>query len=154
MNRDVRTVAEFVAGMRLPPEHVRAAATRLLAPRRPKLKPKSRRPAKLAKAAKDQRRNIRMAGIRACVMERADDRCEVCKGEPATEVHHLISGSGLRRTFEDSSTCIALCDGCHRLVHRNSPATLRLVYAWAEKHSNRFALGALERRMDKLARTA
>ncbi len=51
--------------------------------------------------------------------ERAGGICEKCHKEFATEVHHLTYPVGRREQARD---LMAVCDGCHYLLHYQTPA--------------------------------
>lgn len=121
-------------------------------PKRSVLKPKSKRPALLSRGQRVEERIARVAAIREAVMERADDWCELCKSEPADELHHIISGSGLRRKHEDASTCVALGEACHRALHRNDIATFEALVAWCRSYGSTLALQHASRRLEKVRR--
>lgn len=55
----------------------------------------------------------------AKIMDRANGICEGCLTEPATEVHHrTYENLGNEFAFE----LLALCDRCHRRIHKKSAA--------------------------------
>ena len=43
-------------------------------------------------------------------------KCYLC-GKPATEQHHIIFGSGKRKTSDKEKLTVALCNRCHWLIH-------------------------------------
>ena len=48
------------------------------------------------------------------VFERAGGLCEICKSNELVEVHHIISGSGKRKNYENIHSLILLCYYHHR----------------------------------------
>lgn len=116
---------------------------RLLAPKVSKMKPKSKRPAKLKKEAKREDRRVRSARVREEVFSRAwrHDRhqCEAqhpdggntdadgaegfkrCEGT-AEILDHWLGGVGRRRTSESWQTCWALCRKCNADRTANHPS--------------------------------
>jgi hypothetical protein len=53
--------------------------------------------------------------VRAQVMERAQNQCEVCRLVPATEVHHLRYPPW--GTFDVPENLVAVCHQCHCVIH-------------------------------------
>ena len=44
--------------------------------------------------------------------------CAFCNnGRPASEIHHLCFGRGVRELADDDGLTIGLCKGCHDKVH-------------------------------------
>ena len=103
---------------------------------------------KTAKADKRKARKSRTANVRFEVMRRDEDTCVVCRAL-ATDMHHLVSGSGARRTLETAKTCASVCRSCHDLAHRNDLTVLGALHSWAKKRGYSFAAGAIERRISK-----
>lgn len=48
--------------------------------------------------------------------------CIIC-GKPATEVHHLIFGRGLRPLADKDGITAPVCSECHKAIHYNSTAS-------------------------------
>lgn len=153
MNRSLRVMAEHCAECADAPSAAREAAREALAPRRSKLKPNSQRPSKLARESKQAERRERVGHIRDAVRNRSGGACEVpgCH-EPAEEMHHILYGSGLRRSMEDERTCIDACEEHHHLAHRNDLPTLSNMLAWARNRLYGLAAAALEHRISKVCR--
>lgn len=55
--------------------------------------------------------------IYKAVMERANNRCEICGSSTSISLHHLIHGSGKRKQCETIESCKALCIDCHNKIH-------------------------------------
>lgn len=126
------------------PSAAREAARETLAPRRSKLKPKSKRGARVAKAAKRETRREKIARIREAVRERAHGRCEaqILRMDPmgfqvwvrcqnsGRILDHWLGGSGRRQTFESIETTWFLCGGCNDKRGANDPSAEH----WNESH--------------------
>lgn len=153
MNRDVKTVAEWVVqadgvfvGV---PTPVREAANRLTSSRR--RSPRKEVATGRMKPTKEQL-NQRTAEIRAACVKRCEGKCEMC-GQPEhpsfpLEMHHLLSG-GRRRWDQKVTNCLMVCPFCHDVCGG------RILYAaggltkWAEKHGDAEARASIRRRIDK-----
>lgn len=48
------------------------------------------------------------------VQERSGGTCEICGCRPATEIHHIFFGRGLRKLVEILDCLLHLCWECHR----------------------------------------
>lgn len=44
--------------------------------------------------------------------------CAIC-GKPATEIHHLVFGRGMRELADEDGLTISLCRECHENAHKN-----------------------------------
>lgn len=148
MNRDVRTCAEWIRDDQGPvPTWVRAAAARLLAPRRPIEKvpvPSVVHHDEYLHELKEEREATKVETWnlvlqRTCVDHRGWFACEACHArftsDSGLEPHHLVLGE---RT-DAPELVMALCAGCHRLgpkaAHRRPRAFAQhVVVPWAQAH--------------------
>lgn len=96
---------------------------------------------KAVKKAKRETRRERLASIREEVSNRAGPWCELCGFQLtcsheglAAELHHLESGSGVRRTLEDASNCMWVHSLCHRGYHADPEEYRDRVRAWAKRY--------------------
>lgn len=80
-------------------------------------------PARKAKREKRPAHNLDTSGIRGLVFERAGGRCEFCKGDEPTDMHHAL---GRVKQPQAVSNCLALCRSCHEAMGRKSPTILEL----------------------------
>jgi 5-methylcytosine-specific restriction endonuclease McrA len=133
-----------------------AEAQRLLPLLRERKAPAKRLPGE-SKAAKRERRRAerseRSANIRREVTKRDGGKCVLC-GNPATDMHHLCYGSGMRRVLESPSTCASVCRDHHRLAHSGFIHTLWLLRDWAAERHYQLSVDALERRLRKISMRA
>lgn len=88
--------------------------------------------------------------VRFEVFKRDGGRCVVC-GDPATDMHHLVYGSGLRRVAETGKTCAAVCRAHHDMAHAGSDSILLALRAWAAPRGYSLAADALARRLAKIS---
>lgn len=134
-------------------ENISEEAARLVAAKKAAKSARSRRPAKVAaraeKRASREERNARTVNVRVEVFKRDEGRCVVC-GAEATDMHHLVYGSGFRRVAESGQTCAAVCRWHHVEAHRGGWATLEALLFWARGRRYSLAADALVRRMDKI----
>jgi hypothetical protein len=56
--------------------------------------------------------------VRRCVMNRANNTCEVCKSRRASEVHHIKYSKWYNGDVDKSSNIIAICHPCHCDIHK------------------------------------
>jgi hypothetical protein len=131
----LRRVEPYIVGPETLTSRERMVMERLLKPKRkatPRPKPK---------------RDVGV--LRDAVMARDGGKCVVC-GDPATDMHHCISGSGMRRQHESVATCASVCRQHHNLAHRGSFCTLESLHLWAQGMAYTVADEALIRRLDKI----
>lgn len=113
-----------------------------------------------SKADRKAERNERAAKIREEVFDLWGGSCALCVNGTtlsttmaATDLHHLISGSGNRRAQESVRTTLPVCGEHHRLLHRGDLDTLREALEIAEDPEcdiSDAAANALQRRIDKV----
>lgn len=103
-----------------------------------------------SKRERNANRKARMAEIRRVVVERQHYRCAVkgC-GNPAVELHHLLSGP-LRRQNESVDTCVALCRGHHDDAHRGVVSVLQDLMTYCDDCGMLAARAALAHRLMKI----
>jgi hypothetical protein len=70
-------------------------------------------PGRKAKKATKAERTARVGAIRDALLARSGGRCEAC-GEQGSDLHHILSGRGTRRSQEVLETVVYLCRDCHR----------------------------------------
>jgi hypothetical protein len=131
MNRSIRQAVRFirkihpmlVGSARIEAERVLKA----LSPPRPSAFKKEIRAAHRVKvAAKSEKHWLSTKEIRAAVMERADNKCEVCRNSFTPyfpgQLDHWLSGSGRRQPRQSVATTWALCRYCHQDRTLNIPS--------------------------------
>ena len=133
------------------PEAALAYCQRLAAKKAPPPKRVAGPTRKEIREANRIKKRERTANVRVEVFKRDGGRCVIC-GDEATEMHHLVSGSGLRRIAEGVSTCVALCETHHREAHRNVLDTLLALLLWAQGNAGSYSIAAtaLEKRLAKI----
>jgi len=85
------------------------------------------------------------------VKERSGGFCEIC-GRPASELHHIVFGSGKRKQCENEHSVVALCWYCHRGkygVHGKNGRKLDL-YLKRRLQDEYFSMGYSEKEVRKL----
>ena len=86
----------------------------------------------------DDRDNIdstyRMKYIRRDVKAAQGNRCPMC-GEVSErmELHHILPVARFPELWDDRRNCVALCHGCHKEIHCNPWANIRMMQAKAEE---------------------
>lgn len=84
----------------------------------------------------DDRDNIdstyRLKNIRREVKAAQGDRCPMC-GEVAErmELHHILPVARFPELWDDRRNCVALCHDCHKEIHCNPWANIRMMEAKA-----------------------
>lgn len=84
----------------------------------------------------DDRDNIdstyRMKDIRRKVKAAQGDRCPMC-GEVSErmELHHILPVARFPELWDDRRNCVALCHDCHKEIHCNPWANIRMMQAKA-----------------------
>lgn len=135
------------------PSAAREAAQEVLGPKRSVLKPKSKRPAKVAKHLKRDLGKITWADVKQAVRTRVlterGGRCEWQCERLCDDPHHLISGSGKKRVFEAPNTVAGICREHHRLYEKADIETLLRALVWAHDHRFHLAHAEITRRLDK-----
>lgn len=152
MKVSASTLSRAAAKLRLHGELKLADA---LAPRKSLKAPKSKRGARVAKAAKRETRRGKIARIREAVRERADGQCEAqvlrrdaigfevwyrCQNSGSI-LDHWLGGSGRRQAFESVETTWFLCEGCNGKRGANDPSAAHWNEAFEEhcvKHGYAF----------------
>jgi hypothetical protein len=119
--------------------------------------------AKARKQAGKEERRAKVAAIREAVFAVWDGNCALCLcgrqvtvGGHATDLHHLISGSGNRRRYEAVGTVLPVCEEHHRRLHRNDEETLESVVEVLgdpDCEMEPAAIRAVERRLAKVHAT-
>jgi 5-methylcytosine-specific restriction endonuclease McrA len=107
------------------------------------------KPSRVARADRKAAQRDRSSTVRVEVFKRDGGACVVCL-DPATDMHHLVYGAGMRRVAETAKTCAALCRLDHKRAHSGDPATLERLRMWAIHNSYFFAASALDRRITKI----
>jgi 5-methylcytosine-specific restriction endonuclease McrA len=136
-----RWAYEAVADPVYPPsEELQRKAQRLLDADRSSRKRRAEKakPRFDAKEARKKERAERTAAIRREVFRRDGGKCVVCGG-PATDMHHLAYGSGVRRVLEMVGTCVSLCATCHVRAHEQWISVLDPLAMWARREGLTFA---------------
>ena len=74
----------------------------------------------------------RMKDIRREVKAEQGDRCPMC-GEVSErmELHHILPVARFPELWDDRRNCVALCHGCHKEIHCNPWANIRMMEAKA-----------------------
>lgn len=90
-------------------------------------------PVKMRNSRKvDDRYNIdstyRMKEIRREVKAAQDNRCPMC-GEVSErmELHHILPVARFPELWDDRRNCVALCHRCHKEIHCNPWANIRIM---------------------------
>lgn len=84
----------------------------------------------------DDRDNIdstyRMKDIRREVKAAQGNRCPIC-GEVSEqmELHHILPVARFPELWDDRRNCVALCHDCHKEIHCNPWANIRMMEAKA-----------------------
>lgn len=84
----------------------------------------------------DNRDNIdstyRMKDLRREVKAMQGDRCPMC-GEVSErmELHHILPVARFPELWDDIRNCVALCHDCHKEIHCNPYANIRMMEAKA-----------------------
>ena len=75
---------------------------------------------------------FRMKDIRRKVKEAQDNRCPMC-GEVSKrmELHHILPVARFPELWDDRRNCVALCHDCHKEIHCNPWANIRMMEAKA-----------------------
>ena len=75
---------------------------------------------------------FRMKDIRRKVKEAQDNRCPMC-GEVSKrmELHHILPVARFPELWDDRRNCVALCHDCHKEIHCNPWANIRMMQAKA-----------------------
>ena len=84
----------------------------------------------------DDRDNIdstyRMKDIRRLVKAAQDNRCPMCgKVSERMELHHILPIARFPELWDDRRNCVALCRDCHKEIHVNPWANIRMMQAKA-----------------------
>ena len=71
---------------------------------------------------------FRMKDIRRKVKEAQDNRCPMC-GEVSKrmELHHILPVARFPELWDDRRNCVALCHDCHKEIHCNPWANIRMM---------------------------
>lgn len=85
-----------------------------------------RRAVKAAKQSKRETKNAETAAIRRAVFARAEGRCELCRINLPSEMHHAF---GRVRVAQSERNCLALCRSCHHDLTENDPSAF---YWWSK----------------------
>ena len=74
----------------------------------------------------------RIKDIRREVKEAQDNRCPMC-GEVSKrmELHHILPVARFPELWDDRRNCVALCHDCHKEIHCNPWANIRMMQAKA-----------------------
>lgn len=147
-----RAMALHCAGCTDAPADAREEAQAVLGPKVSKMKPKSKRGARVEKAAKRETKRERTSGYYDKVRARSGGTCELGDWLPAVEQHHIIYGSGLRKALESEKTLIDLCREHHDEAHASDLETLAAIKRWARRSGFRLAEAACEHRINKKLR--
>ena len=77
-------------------------------------------------------RTYRIKDIRREVKAAQDDRCPMC-GEVSEriELHHILPVARFPELWDDRRNCVALCHDCHKEIHCNPWANIRMMEAKA-----------------------
>ena len=75
---------------------------------------------------------FRTKDLRREVKKAQGDRCPVC-GEVSErmELHHILPVSRFPELWDDRRNCVALCRDCHKEIHVNPWANIRMMEAKA-----------------------
>ena len=76
----------------------------------------------------------RMKNIRHEIRAAQGDRCPMC-GEVSErmELHHVLPVARFPELWDDRRNCVALCHDCHKEIHCNPWANIRMMQAKAEE---------------------
>ena len=76
----------------------------------------------------------RMKDIRREVKAAQDNRCPMC-GEVSErmELHHILPIARFPELWDDRRNCVALCRDCHKEIHVNPWANIRMMQAKADE---------------------
>lgn len=76
----------------------------------------------------------RMKDIRRDVKAAQCNRCPMC-GEVSErmELHHILPVARFPELWNDRRNCVALCHGCHKEIHTNPWANIRMMQEKAEE---------------------
>jgi hypothetical protein len=74
---------------------------------------------KVEKKAKRAAHADATRALREVVFARAKGKCEKCKTNAPSHMHHARGGSGRRRQEQSPGNVAALCVACHAWVHKN-----------------------------------
>ncbi len=73
----------------------------------------------------------RMKDIRREVKAAQGDRCPICGEVLELELHHILPVARFPELWNDRRNCVALCHGCHKEIHCNPWANIRMMEAKA-----------------------
>ena len=75
---------------------------------------------------------FRMKALRKRIKEKQDMVCPMC-GEVSEqmEIHHVLPIARYPELYDDERNCVALCHYCHKEVHCNPWANIRMMEAKA-----------------------
>ena len=75
---------------------------------------------------------FRMKDLRRDVKAAQGDRCQIC-GEVSErmELHHVLPVARFPELWNDRRNCVALCHDCHKEIHTNPWANIRMMQAKA-----------------------
>jgi len=75
---------------------------------------------------------FRMKDLRRDVKAEQGGRCAIC-GEvmDKMELHHILPVARFPELWDDSRNCVALCHDCHKEIHCNPWANIRMMEAKA-----------------------
>lgn len=99
----------------------------------------SNRPVKIRNNRKvsgfdDIDRTFRMKDLRRYVRVAQGDRCLMC-GEVSEqmELHHILPVARFPELWDDRRNCVALCHDCHKEIHCNPWANIRMMEVKADE---------------------
>ena len=76
----------------------------------------------------------RMKDIRRDVKAAQGDRCPICgKASERMELHHILPVARFPELWDYRRNCVALCHDCHKEIHCNPYANIRMMEAKAEE---------------------
>lgn len=155
MNRHLRDIQRGIDEIRATTPgavHVVAEMQRALDAMKPRKPVAKRLPGPSRKEDREARRKRHAeesAKVRAAALRRDGGRCVAC-GDPATDGHHLLYGSGMRQTHESLDTVASTCRAHHDAAHAGRESTLEALLLWSRAHGYALAVKALVRRLDKI----
>ena len=76
----------------------------------------------------------RMKDLRREVKASQGNRCQMC-GEVSErmELHHILPVARFPELWNDRRNCVALCHDCHKEIHTNPWANIRMMQAKADE---------------------
>lgn len=77
-------------------------------------------------------RTYRMKDLRRDVKAAQGGRCPMCgEASERMELHHILPVVRFPELWDDRRNCVALCHDCHKEIHRNPWANIRMMEAKA-----------------------